>query len=301
MVKLRNYELKTLFENDICKDYSIKLDRIKEGEKVSLFSDVMFKTMFQNENRLKYSCKFLSYFLDVSYEELLTNLKLAKNEIDKKKENDKGERCDYVALVNGSYINIEVNNNSSLWTMERNIEYLMRLYSRKVKRNTEYEYTQSISINLNNFSIKGNNKIIDIYTLKNDEGILLTDKLIIIQIYVPNLRKKWYNEGIKSLNELERYILTLVERRIDEAKKLGIGDEIMEEYVDESIEVSDDMNFGESYDKEWALKDEGRREGIYEERLEIAKNMLVKGMNVLLISELTGLSTDEIIKLKEDM
>ena len=33
MVKLRDYELKTLFENDICKDYVIKLDKIQEGEK----------------------------------------------------------------------------------------------------------------------------------------------------------------------------------------------------------------------------------------------------------------------------
>ena len=100
---------------------------LEEGEKISILSDSMFKTMFQNENRLKYSCKFLSYFLDATYEELLDNIHLAKNESAKKREKDKGERCDYVANINGIYVNIEVNNNSSLQTMERNIEIAKNL------------------------------------------------------------------------------------------------------------------------------------------------------------------------------
>ena len=100
---------------------------LEEGEKISILSDSMFKTMFQNENRLKFSCKFLSYFLDTTYEELLDNIHLAKNESDKKREKDKGERCDYVANINGTYVNIEVNNNSSLETMERNIEIAKNL------------------------------------------------------------------------------------------------------------------------------------------------------------------------------
>ena len=73
----------------------------------------MLKAMFQNENRIKYSAKFLSYFIDVSYEDILNNIVLGKNELDKEKESDKGERCDYIAHLNDSVLNIEVNNNSS--------------------------------------------------------------------------------------------------------------------------------------------------------------------------------------------
>lgn len=51
-----------------------------------------------------------------------------------------------------------------------------------------------IQFNLNNFSFQGNDKITDIYTPQNKEGITLNDKIIIIQIYVPNLRKKCYNK-----------------------------------------------------------------------------------------------------------
>ena len=303
-MKLKNYDLKSLFQAGICKEYAVSLKPIEEGEKVSLLSDSMFKTMFQNENRLKYSCKFLSLFLDATYEELLNNIQLAKNEVDKKHERDKGERCDYVAAIKGTYVNIEVNNNSSLEVMERNIEYITKLYAKKVKIGSRYEYTPSISFNLNNFSIKGNDKIIDIYGVQNSEGVLLTDKIIIVQIYIPNLRKKWYNEGIKSLTETERFILALVERNIEDAKELGIGDEVMKDYVDESIEVSIDCNFGESYDKEWALKDEGWRdgklEGKRENQIEIAKAMLRKNMELDDISEIIGLTIDEIKELQKN-
>ena len=308
MIKIKNYNSKELYQEQVTKKYAVSLEPLKQGEKISLLSDTMLKTMFQNENRLKYSCKLISYFIDVNYQELLNNIKLAKNETDKKYEKDKGERCDYVASINGTFINIEVNNNSSLYTMERNVEYLLRLYSKKIKRGTHYEYTQSIAINLNNFSFKDNDKIIDIYTLQNEEKTLLTNKIIIIQIYVPNLRKKWYNEGIKSLTEVERYILALVERKIDDALVLGIGDEVVEDYVKESIEVSEDFNFGESYDKEWALKDEGIREGIEQgieqgeknKQIEIAKNMLNDNLPIETISKYTNLTVQEIIKLKED-
>ena len=42
---------KTIYDNKITKKYAVKLDKLKEGEKLSIVSDTMFKTMFQNENR----------------------------------------------------------------------------------------------------------------------------------------------------------------------------------------------------------------------------------------------------------
>ena len=94
----------------------------------------MFKAMFFNENRIKYSTKFLSYYIDISYEELLKNIYLSKNEHNKYKEKDKGEKSDYVAVINDSIINIEVNNNENSEILERNMEYAHRLYASGVKR-----------------------------------------------------------------------------------------------------------------------------------------------------------------------
>ena len=295
MVGIKGYKFKTLHDLELDNEYVLKLSRnIKKGQKISILSDTMLKAMFQNENRIKYSAKFLSYFIDVEYEDILNNICLAKNELDKNNENDKGERCDYVALLSDTSLNIEVNNNSSLEVLERNMEYAHRLYSKKIKRGEEnYQYTQVIQFNLNNFAFKGNDKIVDIYTVTNDDNIGLSNKLIFVQIYVPNLRKKWYTKGMKSLSEEEKYILALVEMDLDKLNDLG-GENIMDEYVKEAEEVSFEGGVGEAYDKEWALRDEGKRES----KKEIAKNMLSKAMEVELISEITGLSIEEIKNLK---
>ena len=323
MIGIKGYKFKTLHDLELDNEYVLKLSRnIKKGQKISILSDTMLKAMFQNENRIKYSAKFLSYFIDVEYEDILNNICLAKNELDKNNENDKGERCDYVALLSDTSLNIEVNNNSSLEVLERNMEYAHRLYSKKIKRGEEnYQYTQVIQFNLNNFAFKGNDKIIDIYTVTNDDNIGLSNKLIFVQIYVPNLRKKWYTKGMKSLSEEEKYILALVEMDLDKLNDLG-GENIMDEYVKEAEEVSFEGGVGEAYDKEWALRDqgyrdglsqgkaegkaegfsqgkvEGKAEGISQGKIEIAKNMLAKNMEIELISEITSLTEDEINSLK---
>ena len=311
MVGIKGYKFKTLHDLELDNEYVLKLSRnIKKGQKISILSDTMLKAMFQNENRIKYSAKFLSYFIDVDYDDILNNICLAKNELDKNNENDKGERCDYVALLSDTSLNIEVNNNSSLEVLERNMEYAHRLYSKKIRRGEEnYQYTQVIQFNLNNFAFKGNDKIVDIYTVTNDDNIGLSNKLIFVQIYVPNLRKKWYTKGIKSLSEEEKYILALVEMDLDKLNDLG-GENIMDEYVEEAEEVSFEGGVGEAYDKEWALRDQGYRDGISqgkvegisegknERNIEIARNMLKDNISVESISKYTDLSINEINSLK---
>ena len=299
MVGIKGYKFKTLHDLELDNEYVLKLSRnIKKGQKISILSDTMLKAMFQNENRIKYSAKFLSYFIDVEYEDILNNICLAKNELDKNNENDKGERCDYVALLSDTSLNIEVNNNSSLEVLERNMEYAHRLYSKKIRRGEEnYQYTQVIQFNLNNFAFKGNDKIVDIYTVTNDDNIGLSNKLIFVQIYVPNLRKKWYTKGMKSLSEEEKYILALVEMDLDKLNDLG-GENIMDEYVKEAEEVSFEGGVGEAYDKEWALRDQGYREGIKERNIEIAKNLLKNKVDISIIASSTGLTEEEINSLK---
>ena len=319
MIGIKGYKFKTLHDLELDNEYVLKLSRnIKKGQKISILSDTMLKAMFQNENRIKYSAKFLSYFIDVEYEDILNNICLAKNELDKNNENDKGERCDYVALLSDTSLNIEVNNNSSLEVLERNMEYAHRLYSKKIKRGEEnYQYTQVIQFNLNNFAFKGNDKIVDIYTVTNNDNIGLSNKLIFVQIYVPNLRKKWYTKGMKSLSEEEKYILALVEMDLDKLNDLG-GENIMDEYVKEAEEVSFEGGVGEAYDKEWALRDQGYRDGLSqgkaegreegkaegisegknERNIEIAKSLVRNKVDMSIIVDSTGLTEDEINALK---
>ncbi len=299
------FEKNSLFDRPVDKQYTVKLLKRNEIDKISILIDPMFKTMFQNEKRKKYPSKFISLLFGIDFDYLMDNLKLSKNEIGKKLESDKSERCDFVASINGIMMNIEVNNNSSIETMERNIEYAFRIYSEKIKIGAKYEYAPTIQINLNNFAFKGNDKIIDQYYIMNGDGEVLTKKLQIIQIYIPNIIKRWYTRGEQSLTGFERFILVMIEQDIEKARKLGGNDEFMNEYINEAIDVSRFAHLGEAYDKEWALKDEAFRDGISEgieqqrnkEKIDMAKKMLSKGIDIKDISEITGLSMEEINKL----
>lgn len=303
MFKLRGVEYKTLHELQKNNEYVVEVyEPKKEGEKYTLLSDTMFKAMFQNEGRIKYSCKLLSYLFEVSYAELLKNIVLLKNEVDKAKKNDKGSRCDYVAKIEDTYVNIEVNNNSSIDTLLRNRKYVDKIFSSKLKEGIEERkenYNYVVQIDINNYAYKENEKIIDIYMLRNEEGLVLDDHKIIVNIYIPNLRKKCYTKGIETLEEVEKYLFVLIEKDIKEAKRIGGNIEIMEEYIEEAIEVGEVNTFGEAYDKEEALIDYGEQKGEKKKQLEIARNLFETDLAFEEISKATGLSIDEIKKLKE--
>ena len=84
----------------------------------------------------------------------------------------------------------------------------------------------------------------------------------------------------------------------------------MDEYMKEAEEVSFEGGVGEAYDKEWALRDQGYRDGLsqgkaegfsqgkIENKKEIAKNMLNEGIDINIIIKCTGLTNEDINALK---
>ncbi len=66
-------------------------------------------------------------------------------------------------------------------------------------------------------------------------------------------------------------------------------DEIMRLQVEQNRDAVRQLN---------SIKEYAKNQGIEEGKIETAKNMLNKGMDVVLISECTGLSIEEIEKLK---
>ena len=182
--------------------------------------------------------------------------------------------------------------------MKRNREYRHRLQSQKVKVGDDYDYAYVLQLHINNFAFEGKEDIKYIHYLKDKDGDLECDNEIVVHIYVPNLYKKWYTSGIESLTEEERFLLVMIEPDVEKAKLLAKGDKIMEEYVEESLKVSQDDDLLEAYDKEWAIKDQsfrdGREEGIEQTKNEIAKKMFEKKCDIKSIMEFTGLSKEKI-------
>ena len=142
----------------------------------------------------------------------------------------------------------------------------------------------------------------------DNEQNILTNKIIIIDIYLPNIKKKMYNKGIKALSEMERFLLIGLEENKQKALEY-VGDDIVMKDLEERISdwtLSDDLR--ESYDKEWALKDQAKREGVIEgieqgrkeEKIEIIKKLLASDMSVEEISKITDIPVEEINSLVDN-
>ena len=106
-----------------------------------------------------------------------------------------------------------------------------------------------------------------------------------------------------------KYSSMLTIRDKEKLLKYCKGDRVMEEYAKETIELNNNDIYKDIFTKEkdeeiirkseiMYATDKGIEEGIEQSKVEIAKNMLEKNMDVSLISELTGLTIEEIRNIK---
>ncbi len=316
---LKNYKLDLLYNHSHKKDNKIKMirpDEIGKGQKISIVNDGMFHSLLFNESRLKYSAKLLSFLIDASYEELNKNLKLDKESIDKEKESDKSSRVDYVGKINDTYLCIEMNTCQDEKYMKRNLLNAFRLMNRKNKvGENDFNATrlQSILVNINNFAFNDIDKVVDINTIRNDQGITLNDSPIIIQIYLPNLVNKWYNLGTDGLNYFERLLLVYTLYDIDLCEEIRKGDNFMGEFLKDAINASYDDDVLQSYSKEWEIRDAsleegynsgyetGHDEGIEQAKREMAKDMLKENEPIEKVIKYSKLSEKEVKEIKKSL
>ena len=296
-------------DKEISKTNSYKLLDYYKGYKIPIVSDSMFKTMINNESRMEYICYLIASIFNEDYNEVLKNTKFIKNNIDKYKNEESNKTVDLLCKIKGKILNVEVNNNTSKSSLERNLGYMFSLYSANMKRGHKYNFNEVIQLNLNNFRFKGRKDVLEECYITNINHIpkdindfqIYSNKIRIINIYLPNIRKKDYNK----LKLYEKLLLIFNENDNQLLKDLSKGDEIMEKYVKESKEASEQDEVIGMYDKELhdeklrlAENDEYREKGFKEGIKETALKLLQKNIDLNIISECTGISLEELKKLK---
>ena len=297
-----------------------------KGYKIPIVSDTMFDTMINNESRKKYAALIISSVLERDYNEIYNSIEYVKNKLDKQLDIEKGREVDFICKLKDEYIGIEMNNNYSKEAYERNISYAMVRYKSKDIRGSKYSFNKILQINLNNFTFENNDREAEEYALRNENGEYLTEKIKIINIYLPNIRKKYYNK--EELNELDKVMLVLNEEDNNNLSKLYKGEKVMEDYVKDAKRASISDDIVGLYDKELheellrntelynaeqkgikqgkkdGIKEgkekgikQGIKQGIKEKAIETAKNMLKENISIDIISRVTGLDIKEIEKL----
>lgn len=116
--------------------------------------------------------------------------------------------------------------------------------------------------------------------------------------------KYWYNKNIQKVNQYKHLIMLDLET--NGLKELSKGDDFVKEFEDKITKLNETETFQSAMtyeqDQKLILNTEKRisyNEGMEQKQIEIAKSMLNKNIEINLISELTGLTEEEINNLKD--
>ena len=301
---------------------------------VMLGYDLMTKKVFGDKNDDRPIKLLLEIILGIKVNkvEILNNEVIDKPYIDKKNAVDL-----LIETDDNTMINVEINTNVSSLLIIRNLFYLFRIASRDLKPEEKYsKLKEHIQIN---FDFKGFHEFpIMVYSLKDDvSNVELTDRIKILRIDVPFFYNVMYNNDIERLKKfigsfklvrldlnsglrLAKFISLFYERNGLKASELVKGDVDMSHVYDKILENSDELIGAydkESHDEfireayikertEEAIKEglekgleQGIEQGKLEERKVIVLNMLNKDLSLEMISEISGLSIDEIEQIEK--
>ena len=189
------------------------------------------------------------------------------------------------------------------------MSYLCDLYSHHTLKGEEYdEETMIIQINLS-YGL-GKEKEIRIYHIQDEEEKRYVKNFEIIEVNMDYFSKIWYSKDKEKIKENKYLIMLGLEK--EELKELSLKNKGVKKYMEELNKINEDPEFREymSYEEDQRKifnsemsyarrkgKEEGLKEGEYESKINIAKEMLKNGIDIDLISKCTGLTIEEITKI----
>ena len=276
-------------------------------------NDYVFKRLFGSVGNETITKNLLSCILqqNITDVQLDCNPILEKNLLD-----DKVGILDIKAKIdNTTNIDIEMQVTDHKNIEKRILFYLSKMYTKTIKKSQDYSSLEKcIAILITNYNIdiiKNIPKYITKWNIREEEyqKIVLTD---VMEIYIIELNKfKDYKEksNHNSLNSWIEFIespevVDMSNKEIQKAKKVleEISQDEHEQYLAELREkyIMDQKAIEDAgYDKglkagiEQGIK-QGIKQGINREKLQIAKKMLNEKINLDTISQITGLSIQEL-------
>ncbi|MCI5748029.1 MAG: Rpn family recombination-promoting nuclease/putative transposase, partial [Clostridium perfringens] len=280
-----------------------------------------FKKIFGTEKNKPILINFLNAVIKPTTP--IKDVEIKNNDIDKDFIEDKFSRLDVKATTsNKEHINIEIQVKNEYNMIQRTLYYWSKMYSEQIQNRDNYsKLERTVCINILNFKYLKNDKYHNAYRLKeitsNEE---LTDLQEIHFIELPKFNEignKEYVENVEEMDALEKWLEFLVEPESNTVRQLELSNEEIKLAKSELYRLSMDSKEREQYNmREKAIYDrisalenaeakgkregrvEGKLEGKLESKLEVVRESLSQGLEVSLISKITGLSEEEILKIK---
>lgn len=266
--------------------------------------DVVFKNAVANDKVV------FRPFLNCALEINVKDYKIMLNELPKKNYSIRSKTLDINVKTDIGNIIVEINNGYYNSLPIRNLAYLSSVFSNSVSRGESYDNVPlHILLNITwGKRLKGD--VITDYYVQSDKGIKYCDKMIIREINMDLLLNMWYHGNKKEAQKYSHFLMLGLD--MDDLKKLckKRGHEYMEKYMKNVEELNEDSEFvnviSQEKDNEMVINTlkneairEGKEEGIKEKAIETAKALLKEKISIDIISRTTGLTEEEIEKLRE--
>lgn len=208
---------------------------------------------------------------------------------------------------NTSIINIEINYTKN--SNNKNLKYVCHMLLKQTIIGKKIDLKSIYQININNFDIFDDNEFLSKSYITKEHTSKIRDKSIcIIDINLEYLSKIDYNTIRREPNSLEYLLYIFVNDNKSELNKLYLDNEIMEQVQNKLEEFTKEFDSLLYYDYDEyhneMMYNEGKNDGLEEGQTkkakEIAKNLLKLNISIDDIITATGLSKEEILKLKSE-
>ena len=284
-------------------------------EKLKLTNDFIFKKVFGKKGNESILKDLLEAILKMKIKkiELQAEVELERELID-----DKTGVLDIEATIDdNTIIDIEMQMRNQYNMKERSLFYWAGLYYTGLKKKEEYkENKRAITINIVNFDMFKEGPYHEKIELRREyKNILLTNKLEIHFIQLSKFLKEGQEEKDKKMWQWLTFICDKnrkeVERVMKENKEIEKANEELEYLTgDDAVrriaflrdkaerDYINNMSGARKAGLELG-REEGIKEGEKKKTIEIAKEMLAKGIEIELIKEITKLSEEELENIKK--
>ena len=272
-------------------------------------NDRAFKEVFLKPNNSDLLKALLEFILKIK----IDKLEIKKTELLSGNVNIKDKRVDAIVHTGNKKIEIEINSQNKNYLHTRSTAYICNIYQSNASVGDTYnEDTDIIQVNLT-WGLGKNNEEMKIYKIMNEKGELYVKNFIIYEINMDYYDKIWYSKNEDEIKKNQYMIMLDLDKK--ELKSMP-KDKIVDKYITNVTIVNDDPEFqkymSEEEDKKKiqnSLLSEAKEEGIsqgieqgYTSGIndgikQTAKSMLNKNMSIEDISDITGLSIEEINKL----
>lgn len=266
--------------------------------KLSVKRDIVFKRIFAHKGNEEFLKQFLSSLLklEINSIEILHDIHLEKDS-----EEDKLGIIDVRAIVNDNkIINIEVQIKDNKNIVPRSTFYGAKLISNELVKNESYQELKSVIVicilNYESFPYEEYINETEI-VLKAHKEYIVNNYIKFYYIELPKFRKQKVNYEDETTQWLTFIDSENPERIKEIMKKNNIVKKAQEEleYLQGDEAFKRKIELREKYERDMnSAKYCGRQEGKKEAIKEVAKKLFLRGTDIKIIMDITGLTKDEI-------